>query len=53
MRQPFRFRIRTLLIAVVLVAILLTIGPRLWWRWKVDSALEATVAIGPELLLGI
>jgi len=48
MRKLFRFRIRTLLIAVAVVAILLAIGPRLWWRWKVNSALEATVATGPD-----
>lgn len=48
MRNPFRFRIRTLLIAVAVLALVLAIGPRLWWRWKVNSALETTVANGPD-----
>jgi hypothetical protein len=48
MRKLFRFRICTLLIAMALVATLLAIGPRLWWRWKVNSVLEATVATGSD-----
>ncbi len=49
MRKLFRFRIRTLLIVVALLALILGIGPRLWWRYKVNSALDATLAIGPDL----
>ncbi len=48
MRKLLRYRIRTLLIAGGVVAAVLAIGPRLWWRWKVNSALEATVATGPD-----
>ncbi len=52
MRMLFRFRVRTLLLAVAASAVLLTAGPRLWWRFQVNSALERTVATGPDVYRG-
>ncbi len=48
LRKVFRFRIGTVFIAIAVFALLLAIVPRIWWRWHVDSALETTVANGPD-----
>ncbi|GEM_PF-5799547 len=48
MRKLLRFRLRTLLISVAVIAAILGVAPRLWWRWKVYRALEATLATGPD-----
>ncbi len=47
MRKLLRFRLRTLLIVMAVVSTLIAFGPHLWWRWKVNSALEETVSNGP------
>ena len=44
-----RYRIRTLLLILTGVAVLVALGPRLWWRYKVSQALNATIEVGPEL----
>jgi hypothetical protein len=44
-----RFRLRTLLVAVALVAAALALFPRLWWRHKVNVAIEATLEQGPDV----
>ena len=49
MRKLLRFRVRTVLMLVAAIALLLTASPWLWWRYNVHSALEATLADGPDV----
>lgn len=52
MRQIFRYRLRTLFVTVTVVAVLLGLIPHYWRQWRINAALEATVANGPDQLWG-
>ncbi len=43
------FKLRTLLIVVPVAGLLLALGSWLWWRWRVDAALEAVLVNGPDI----
>ncbi|MGZ0168102.1 MAG: hypothetical protein ACKVHE_00940 [Planctomycetales bacterium] len=49
MRDNSQFQIRKLPFAFATVAVLVVACPWLWWRHKVNSALESTLSTGPDI----
>ena len=48
MRKLLRFKLRTLLVLVAVIAASLVLLPKLWWRYKVNSAIDTTLNEGPD-----